>query len=86
MELFAARFRHLMDSNGPEVYRNPAKFFENTFPTDGLKTLIAEVFGRLSGKKAGSPVLRLETSFGGGKTHDQIALWHIARHGRGLKV
>jgi hypothetical protein len=84
VELFAARFKHLSDPNGPEVYKNPTKFFENTFPTDGLKTLISEVFGRLVGGKSGSPVLRLETSFGGGKTHDQIALWHIAKSGRAL--
>lgn len=32
----------------------------------------------------GSPIIRLETSFGGGKTHDEIALWHIARNGRGI--
>lgn len=27
-------------------------------------------------------MIRLETSFGGGKTHDEIALWHIAKQGR----
>ena len=59
-------------------------FFSNTFPTDGIKTLIREVFSRLAGKSSGSPVIRLETSFGGGKTHDQIALWHICKQGRSI--
>ena len=44
--------------------------------------MITEVFGRLTGRLVGSPVIRLETSFGGGKTHDEIALWHIAKQGR----
>jgi hypothetical protein len=60
-------------------------FFANTFPTNGLKTLIQEVFGRLVGAAVGSPIIRLETSFGGGKTHDQIALWHICKQGRLLE-
>jgi len=47
-----------------------------------LKTLIKEVFGRLVGGSIGSPVIRLETSFGGGKTHDEIALWYITQQGR----
>jgi hypothetical protein len=27
-------------------------------------------------------VIRLATSFGGSKTHDEIALWHICKQGR----
>lgn len=65
--------------------QDPRIFFANTFPTDGLKTLIVEVFGRLAGTTVGSPIIRLETSFGGGKTHDEIALWHIARNGRQIE-
>ncbi len=43
------------------------------------------MFGRLAGVAVGSPIIRLETSFGGGKTHDEIALWHIARNGRQIE-
>ena len=82
LELFAAKLRLVVDGKAPQVYQDPKIFFANTFPTDGLKTLISEVFGRLVGATVGSPIIRLETSFGGGKTHDEIALWHIAKHGR----
>ncbi|HEY9646129.1 MAG TPA: DUF499 domain-containing protein [Chroococcidiopsis sp.] len=82
LDLFAAKLRLVVEGNAPQVYQDPATFFANTFPTEGLKTLLAEVFGRLVGRAGGSPVIRLETSFGGGKTHDEIALWHIAKHGR----
>jgi predicted AAA+ superfamily ATPase len=79
LDLFAAKLRLVVDRIAPSVYQDPNIFFANTFPTDGLKTLIKEVFGRLVGGSIGSPVIRLETSFGGGKTHDEIALWHIAQ-------
>jgi len=81
-DVFAAKLKQVVDGNAPLVYQDPNTFFVNTFPTNGLKTLISEVFGRLTGVDTGSPVIRLETSFGGGKTHDEIAIWHIARNGR----
>jgi hypothetical protein len=82
VDLFAAKVRPVVEGNAPLVYQDANVFFANTFPTDGIKTLIREVFGRLSGAATGSPVIRLETSFGGGKTHDEIAIWHICKQGR----
>lgn len=82
LDLFAAKLRLVVEGRAPQAYGDPETFFANTFATDGLQTLIKEVFGRLTGKAVGSPIIRLETSFGGGKTHDEIALWHIARRGR----
>lgn len=82
LELFAAKLRLVVEGNAPQVYQNPRQFFAQTFPTDGIKTLIKEVFSRLTGNSVGSPVIRLETSFGGGKTHDLIAIWHICHQGR----
>ncbi len=83
-DLFAAKLRLVVTGLAPQVYQDPTTFFTNTFATDGLKTLILEVFGRLVGAAVGSPIIRLETSFGGGKTHDEIALWHIAKNGRDI--
>lgn len=83
-DLFAAKLRLVVEGKAPQVYQDPTAFFANTFATDGLKSLISEVFGRLVGAAVGSPIIRLETSFGGGKTHDEIALWHIAKHGRDI--
>ncbi|MCT7953219.1 DUF499 domain-containing protein, partial [Ancylothrix sp. C2] len=85
LDLFAAKLRLVVEGNAPPVYQNPKTFFANTFPTDGIKTLIREVFSRLTGTGSGSPVIRLETSFGGGKTHDEIALWHICKQGRTIE-
>lgn len=78
-EMFAAKLRNVIEGHSDRIYQNPDVFFQNTYPTEGLKTLTAEVFGRLSGKKPSSnPFIRLETSFGGGKTHNLIALYHLA--------
>jgi len=79
-EMFAARLRDVIEGTADKVYGDAKTFFENTFPTEGLKTLVSEVVGRLSGASpASSPFIRLETSFGGGKTHNLIALYHLAQ-------
>jgi hypothetical protein len=85
VDLFAAKLRSVVEGKAPQIYQNSESFFANTFATDGIKTLIKEVFSRLIGKSSGSPVIRLETSFGGGKTHDEIALWHICKEGNRIQ-
>ena len=60
-------------------YLDPVRFFADTYPTRGLKNLLANVCRRLAG--AGGEVaaiFRLDTSYGGGKTHGLIALAHAA--------
>ncbi|HUW30313.1 MAG TPA: hypothetical protein VM223_01735, partial [Planctomycetota bacterium] len=77
---FAASLTKVLRGSAEPVYQDPATFFANTYPTDGLKSLLAEALGRLTGKApASAPVIRLETSFGGGKTHNLIALYHACR-------
>lgn len=79
-EQFAARLRDVLEGTADPIYGDGRTFFQNTYPTDGLRTLAREVLGRLSGKApSSSPFIRLETSFGGGKTHNLIALWHLAQ-------
>jgi len=81
-DTFAARLRDVVEGKADAAYQDPSVFFRNTFPTDGLRTLAREVLGRLSGQEpANRPFVRLETSFGGGKTHNLIALYHLANGG-----
>ena len=78
-DIFAARLKDVLDGKGDDVYRMPDKFFENTFPTSGLRTLVNDALGRLAGDVSGTnAIIRLETAFGGGKTHNLIALYHLA--------
>lgn len=79
---FAASLTKVLRGNADDVYGDPDTFFANTYPTSGLRSLLAEALGRLTGVNPRSaPVIRLETSFGGGKTHNLIGLYHLARGG-----
>ncbi len=82
-ELFAARLKDVLEGKADPVYQDPERFFENTYPTEGIRTLLSEALGRLTGRNpAANPIIRLETPFGGGKTHSLIALYHAASGSR----
>src|SRR5262245_46411091 len=67
------------------LYTDASQFFtQATYPTDGLRRVLYEVFGRLAGDNAMPAIHRLETGFGGGKTHTLIASTHLAFRGREL--
>ncbi len=78
---FAADLSYVVrGSGGPLEYSDPARFFTNTYPTRGLRNLLSQVLTRLTGQTGAiSAIFRLDTSFGGGKTHGLIALTHAAR-------
>lgn len=79
---FAADLAQVLRSEGSLEYRDPAKFFEFSYPTKGLRTLLTQVCYRLSGDpRQVSSIFRLHTSFGGGKTHGLIALVHAVSSG-----
>jgi hypothetical protein len=49
-----------MEDRAEDVYGKPSVFFENTFPTVGLRDLLTEGLGRVSGKRPNaSPIIRL---------------------------
>ena len=79
---FAADLAQVLRGNAPAQYADPARFFSNTYPTRGLKDLLLNVCGRLSSGKGVASIFRLDTSYGGGKTHGLIALVHAVRSGR----
>ncbi|WP_462188620.1 MULTISPECIES: Swt1 family HEPN domain-containing protein [unclassified Frankia] len=59
-------------------YADPVEFFKRTYLTEGLCDLIGRAVRRLSGDDNASPVINLQTNFGGGKTHSMLSLWHVA--------
>ncbi len=81
LDEFAADLNDTRTGTAPAVYRDPALFFDRTYPTYQMKSLAAEVLNRLSGKP-GKPVLWLQVTYGGGKTHTLISLLHLAERGR----
>lgn len=77
---YAANLANVLNGRASRDYTDAPTFFTNTYPTEGLKELLVNVCGRLSGRgDSVSAVFRLDTSFGGGKTHGLIALVHAAR-------
>ncbi|NCC33142.1 MAG: ATP-binding protein, partial [Chloroflexia bacterium] len=79
-DTFAARLKDVLDGRAEPIYQDPATFFDNTYPTEGLRLLLMEALGRVTGQRSGSnAIVRLETAFGGGKTHNLIALYHAAK-------
>ena len=82
---FAADLAQVIVGEGRDDYADPACFFANTYPTRGLTNLLANVCGRLSGAGGeAASIFRLDTSYGGGKSHGLIALCHAARSGAEL--
>ena len=82
---FAADLASVLTGHASAGYREPGLFFANTYPTRGLRNLLANVCRRLSGRgDAVGAIFRLDTSYGGGKTHGLIALAHAARGMHGV--
>jgi len=78
MDIFAADLWQVAHNEGPTEYRDADLFFQKTYETEGLKSLLKIIRGRIEGK-GGDPVIQLQTPFGGGKTHSLIAIYHRAR-------
>ena len=73
---FAADLQQASKGDGPAEYRDPVEFFRRTYLTESLKGMLADAVQRLTGA-GGDPVVRLQTNFGGGKTHSMLALYHL---------
>ena len=74
---FAADLQQVHDKRARSTqYGNPVSFFNHTYITPGIRTLLLNTLKRLAGN-GGDPVIQTKTGFGGGKTHSLIALYHL---------
>jgi len=74
---FAADLHRVARGEGSPEYVDPARFFERTYLTDGLRTLLTMAARRIGGDENAQGVINLQTTFGGGKTHSMLAAWHL---------
>lgn len=76
---FAANLHSVAHETGTtsQEYSDPVEFFRRTFLTSGLKDLLTQAANRVAGGAAAAPVINLQTTFGGGKTHSMLAVWHL---------
>lgn len=59
-EIFAANLDEVAAGTAPEVYGDPQRFFASTHASRGLRELLDQVFGRLSGVRPdNASILRL---------------------------
>lgn len=75
---FAAKLDEVVGGRAEPEYQDPGEFARNTYLTGGLLYLLRQAQNRLSGQ-GGEGVIHLQTTFGGGKTHALIALYHFVR-------
>ena len=74
---FAADLYEVMMQRGERlIYEKPAEFFALTYPTYNLRQLAREVVLRLAGQND-KAVRQLALTYGGGKTHTLITLFHL---------
>jgi predicted AAA+ superfamily ATPase len=79
---FAVHLDHIRDGRASVDYQDPERFFDRTYLTKNLTLLGSQVLRRLSGETAEtSAVFNSATQFGGGKTHAETMLYHLARGG-----
>ncbi len=75
---FAADLHTVAIGENPNrEYADPVAFFQRTYLTEGLTDLLGRALRRISGQAGASPVVNLQTNFGGGKTHSMLALYHL---------
>jgi hypothetical protein len=78
--LFEAKLGEAIRGRGPKEYREAKLFFEKTFLTAGLRQLLLDILHTLNGKRVSNAIVNLKTSFGGGKTHTELAIYHLFEH------
>jgi len=78
--LFEAKLGEAIHDRGPEEYRQATRFFEKTYLTAGLRQLLLDILHTVNGERAANAIVNLKTSFGGGKTHTELAIYHLFKH------
>jgi hypothetical protein len=73
---FAADLDDVAMGRARTIYQDRSEFFSLTLPTIPLRDLARGVILRLAGR-SDKAVRQLELTYGGGKTHAEIALYHL---------
>ena len=71
---FAVGFHAVLNGTADDIYNDPKLFFDLTHVTKNLAGIYEDVLSRMA--HGGSrPLLVIDTTFGGGKTHTLVALY-----------
>ena len=83
LSMFAADLYHVVMNQAEPIYQDPREFFALTYPTFNLRGLVKDVLLRLAGKND-KAIRQLQLTYGGGKTHTLITLYHLVRDPKSL--
>ncbi len=76
MAIFAADLYDVMMGKAKPIYQDPTEFFALTYPTFALRELAKNIILRLAGQSE-KAVRQLALTYGGGKTHTLVTLFHL---------
>lgn len=76
MNEFAADLQDVAMGEGRPLYKNVTEFFSFTYPTGRVLDLARDVVWRLAGR-SDKAIHQLKQTYGGGKTHTMITLYHL---------
>ncbi|MHA1967113.1 MAG: DUF499 domain-containing protein [Candidatus Hodarchaeales archaeon] len=80
---FTSDLTQIVEGKASQYYQDPQKFFKLTYMTRGLQRLLQAVQNKVTLGK-GNSVIKIQTPFGGGKTHALIAVYHFITNGKEL--
>lgn len=78
LAMFAADLYDVIMGKAKPIYQDPTEFFALTYPTFALRELAKDVILRLAGQSE-KAIRQLELTYGGGKTHTLITLFHLVK-------
>ncbi len=76
MSSFAADLQDVIMETARPIYQNVSEFFAFTYPTLSVRDLAKDVVWRLAGKND-KAIRQLTLTYGGGKTHTLVTLYHL---------
>src|SRR5437764_1789421 len=85
LSIFAADLYDVVMEKARPIYQQADQFFSFTYPTFNLRELAKDVVLRLAGKND-KAIRQLELTYGGGKTHTLITLYHLSHDPASLPV
>ncbi|MGW5374793.1 ATP-binding protein [Nocardia sp. NPDC003999] len=83
--LFAADLGRVSKGEGPRDYLDAELFARKTYLTENLRAALTEIGNRLAGEPDAKAVHRMQTEFGGGKTHTLLAAYHLFGNARAVR-
>lgn len=76
---FAVELHSILDGTADKSYLDPKIFLDNTYITDAIEIVLKDSLLRLT-KNQGKSADLLDVSFGGGKTHSIVLLYHVFKN------